>query len=54
MEVGDIITLPKKKRDFNFDQIGGLKVQIISIEGRHSQIATVQILATGKITEIII
>jgi hypothetical protein len=54
LQIGDEITLPKKKRDINFNFIGGLRVEILKIYGRHNQFADVEIIVTGNKTTIVI
>ena len=54
IKVGDIIQLPDNKRDMTFNKIGGLKVKILKIFGRHNQLANVEVLINGNETTIII
>ena len=54
VKVGEEFTLYERKRDVYFNKIGGLKVKVIKIHGRHNQFADVEILATRNKTTIII
>lgn len=54
MKVGYKIELPDNKRDLSFNRIGGLKVEILEIYGRHNHLAKVKIIATGTITDIVL
>lgn len=59
MKVGDIIKLPKNKRDMYFNKIGSLKVEILSIKEFKDDsptiiITEVKIIATGNTTKIIL
>jgi len=56
LKVGDIITLPDNKRDIALNKVGGLNVEILSIEKSWDdfEVAEVKIIATGNTTKIVL
>lgn len=54
INAGDEFTLKENKRDIHFNKIGGLRVKVLEIHGRHNQFANVEIIVTGNKTTIVI